>query len=346
MVSSASILCERLPFSEKNLVTIRTTEFIGASGARHSFEPNMFSRTNAFALSDERGRIRVETAELLPGGLKVSRVRSTGHHVDLTEERSATVLFASSGQLRVRVAAAEYRLGSERICVFGPNSRRTRAEAPTGGTGLFHANALMLPAATLHDLMQAGEDRNVPWSGLPDGLPLSARLPEVRRLSDLLDFITGRFDESQPLSPKSCAAIAVLIEEFLSDLVRRTTPVLSEQRVLPAAWLRVRMAEEFMRAHSDEPLSMAAVAREVGVGLRSLQFAFMEARAMGPRDVLLRMRLERARERLLSARPAETVTTIALDCGFAHLGRFPAAYRIAFGELPAETLARSRRRLA
>jgi AraC-like DNA-binding protein len=58
------------------------------------------------------------------------------------------------------------------------------------------------------------------------------------------------------------------------------------------------------------------------------------------------MRLERARERLLSAGPADTVTTIALDCGIAHLGRFPAAYRIAFGELPTETLARTRRRLA
>ena len=140
--------------------------------------------------------------------------------------------------------------------------------------------------------------------------------------------------------------MAVLIDEFLSDLILRSTPLLTEERVLPAAWLRVRMAEEIMRARSDEPLSMASVAREIGVGLRSLQLAFMDARAMGPRDVLLRMRLERARERLLSAGPADTVTTIALDCGIAHLGRFPAAYRIAFGELPTETLARTRRRLA
>jgi transcriptional regulator GlxA family with amidase domain len=65
---------------------------------------------------------------------------------------------------------------------------------------------------------------------------------------------------------------------------------------------------------------------------------------MGPRDVLLRMRLERARERLLAACPADTVTSIALDCGFAHLGRFPATYRTAFGELPTETLAQGRRR--
>jgi AraC-like DNA-binding protein len=328
------------------MLAIRTTEFTGARSTFQTFESNMFSRTNAFALSDEKGRIRVETAELAPGGLKVSRVRSTGHSVDLTEEQAATLLFPFSGQLRVRVSATEYRLGPARFGVFGPTSRRTSAEAPAGGTGLFHANALMIPTAMLHDLLAARDDRTLRWSGLPDGLPVSAKLPEVRRLSELLEFITGRFDESPPLSAKAIAAMAVLIEEFLSELIHRSTAVPTEERGLPAAWSRVRMAEELMRARSDEPLSMAAVAREVGVGLRSLQLAFMEARAMGPRDVLLRMRLERARERLQSAGPAETVTTIALDCGFAHLGRFPAAYRTAFGELPAETLARSRRRLA
>ncbi len=184
------------------MVAIRTTEFIGAKSALQTFESNMFSRTNAFALSDEKGRIRVETAELEPGGLKVSRVRSTGHSVDLTEDQSATLLVPLSGKLRVRVSTAEYRLGQASVCVFGPTSRRTRAEAPAGGTGLFHANALMLPTARLHDLIEAQVDRNLRWSGLPDALPVSAKLPEVRRLSDLLDLITGRFDESPPLSAK------------------------------------------------------------------------------------------------------------------------------------------------
>ncbi len=305
----------------------------------------MFSQTNAFALSDENGRIRVETAELHSSGLRVSRVRSTGHMVDLTEEAAATVLFPSSGRLRVRVVAAEYRIAPKAVCIFGPTARRTRAEAPPDA-GLFHANALMIPNPTLRDLVQAGLDQDAQWPGLPDGFPLSTRLSEVRRLSDLLGYITRQFDDSLPIPARAAAAMAVLIEEFLSDIILRSTPALAEERVLPAAWLRVRMAEEIMRARSDEPLSMAELAREVGVGLRSLQLTFLELRAMGPRDVLLQMRLERARDRLLAPAQADTVTSIALDCGFAHLGRFPGSYRIAFGELPTETLARSRRRVA
>jgi AraC-like DNA-binding protein len=262
--------------------------------------------------------------------------------VDLTEEAAVTVLFPSSGQLRVRVAAAEYRIAPKAVCIFGPNARRTRAEAPPDA-GLFHANALMIPNRVLEDLV-SGRNQDARWLGLPDGMPLSAKLPEVRRLSEFLGYITRQFDDSLLLSARSGAAMAVLIEELLSDLILRATPVLAEERELPAPWGRVRMAEEFMRARSDEPLSMATVAREVGVGLRSLQLAFLEARAMGPRDALLQMRLERTRERLLSSGPSDTVTSIALECGFAHLGRFPAAYRKAFGELPTETLARSRRR--
>jgi AraC-like DNA-binding protein len=326
-----------------NLIPVRTTEFSGCGSVDRTFEPNMFSQTNGFSLSDAKGRIRVDTAELQPGGLRVSRVRSTGHMVDLTEETAVTALFPSSGEIRARVAAADYRVTPQSVCIFGPNSRRTRTAPPRGGDTLFHANALMIPRQMLHDLVEAGLDRDARWAGLTDCLPLSARLPELRRMSDLLDYITRQFDFGAPLSSRSGAAMAVLLEEFLSDLVLRSAPAFGDERTLPAACIRVRMAEEIMRERSDQPLSMAAVAREVGVGLRSLQLAFMEARAMGPRDVLLRLRLERARERLLTAGPADTVTSIALDCGFAHLGRFPAAYRTAFGELPTETLARRRR---
>jgi AraC-like DNA-binding protein len=328
------------------LITVRTTTFSRNRDVKKTFQSNMFSVTNAFALFDEGGRIRVDTAELRADGPRVSRVRSTGHLVDLTEESAATVLFPASGQLRVRVAAADYRITPNSVCIFGPSARRTRAEAPRQA-GMFHANALLISRRALQDLMQDGREPGTGWAGMPDGLPIGARLPEARRLSELLGYVTQHFDDaSQPLSVRASAALSVLIEELLSDLILCSHPAFAEGGQLPASWLRVRVAEEIMRARSDEPLSMASVAREVGVGLRSLQLAFIEARAMGPRDVLLRMRLERARERLLNAAPLDTVTSIALDCGFAHLGRFPAAYRTAFGELPTETLARSRRHLS
>jgi hypothetical protein len=181
------------------LISVRTTEFSGADSVGRVFDSNMFSRTNAFALSDENGRIRVKTAELSPSGLKISKVRSTGHFVDLTEEAAATVLFPTSGQLRLRVAAAEYRIVSQAVCFLGPNARRTRAEAP-GDTGLFNANALMIPNQAIRNMVEACGNDGARWPGLPDSMPLSDRLPQARRLSDLMAYITRQFDCDLPLS--------------------------------------------------------------------------------------------------------------------------------------------------
>lgn len=44
------------------------------------------------------------------------------------------------------------------------------------------------------------------------------------------------------------------------------------------------------------------------------------------------------------AAPGETVTSAATECGFFHLGHFSMSYRRHFGELPSETLRRSRDR--
>ena len=59
-------------------------------------------------------------------------------------------------------------------------------------------------------------------------------------------------------------------------------------------------------------------------------------------EYLREIRLKRAREALLAADPcsATSVTEIALDSGFVHLGRFSSEYRNRFGESPSQTLRR------
>jgi len=54
------------------------------------------------------------------------------------------------------------------------------------------------------------------------------------------------------------------------------------------------------------------------------------------------VRLARARSLLQKPDEAASVTGIALRCGFSNLGHFASAYRTRFGELPSQTLQRSR----
>ena len=54
-------------------------------------------------------------------------------------------------------------------------------------------------------------------------------------------------------------------------------------------------------------------------------------------------RLALARDRLQEGRPGATVTCVAQECGFDHLGRFSVAYAKRYGETPSETLRKKRR---
>ena len=104
----------------------------------------------------------------------------------------------------------------------------------------------------------------------------------------------------------------------------------------------VRRAEEYMEAHSTEPMKIRDVIEYCGCSSSLLHRAFRNHRGYTPAQFLALQRLEAARRRLLSPSQNDTVTSISLDCGFAHLSRFAERYKRQFGEYPSETLRRSR----
>lgn len=102
----------------------------------------------------------------------------------------------------------------------------------------------------------------------------------------------------------------------------------------------VRRAEEFMRAHLGEPLTLAQIAAASGTSIRSLTAGFRQFRQTTPMRWLHEQRLQAVRRHLQQARPDESVSSIALHCGFGHLGRFAGDYISRFGEAPSATLRR------
>jgi AraC-like DNA-binding protein len=112
-------------------------------------------------------------------------------------------------------------------------------------------------------------------------------------------------------------------------------------RQSPAAPQRkLRVAEEFIRAHLFEPLSLEQIAAASGASLRSLCEAFRVHYDCSPMGYVREKRLDAARGALQTAAPGAQVTDIALACGFSHLGRFAANYRARYGETPLQTLKR------
>jgi transcriptional regulator GlxA family with amidase domain len=102
-----------------------------------------------------------------------------------------------------------------------------------------------------------------------------------------------------------------------------------------------RRASELLLTRFDERWSVGGLARALGLSSRTLHRVTRREFGVSPMALLRQSRLARARA-VLRAHPGVTVTRVALDCGFAHLGRFAQEYARHFGECPSETLRRAR----
>ena len=104
----------------------------------------------------------------------------------------------------------------------------------------------------------------------------------------------------------------------------------------------VRTAVEYVHEHAHLPISTSDLAIVANLSLRALQHAFQRTLAMSPNAYLRQVRLDRVRDALLAGDPVTTtIGDVARYWGFAHAGRFSAAYAEQHGEYPRDTLRRS-----
>ncbi|WP_394427401.1 AraC family transcriptional regulator [Streptomyces sp. SGAir0957] len=150
------------------------------------------------------------------------------------------------------------------------------------------------------------------------------------------------------LSPETPMAHPLLAEEMIRTLAvtalhtfpnttmnRQHTP--GPGRVQPPA---LRRAVDHIEQHAHLPLTLTDIATAAGTNGRALQYAFHRHYATTPLGYLRRIRLERARETLAAADPAQglTVAEAARRWGFTQAGHFTTAYQQAYGTLPSHTL--------
>ena len=117
------------------------------------------------------------------------------------------------------------------------------------------------------------------------------------------------------------------IAGFASDLT-------SERR----RWL-VEDAIAYVERTQEYRVTVAELCDVLDVGRRTLEYAFRDVLGASPKAYFVSRALEAAHHTLRAATPADrTVTDVATEFGFWHLGRFSATYRSVFGEAPSQTL--------
>ncbi|WP_281843427.1 AraC family transcriptional regulator [Sinisalibacter aestuarii] len=133
---------------------------------------------------------------------------------------------------------------------------------------------------------------------------------------------------------------ALLLETFVNLLIAIGALEL-RNGITTAAASVARRAQDYIHEFYADPLTVTDIAQATGVGVRQLQLSFKQCLATTPREYLCGVRLDAARQMLLN-HPALNVTEVAGECGISHMGRFAKEYRRRFGEVPSETLMRSR----
>ncbi|MND88608.1 transcriptional regulator EutR [compost metagenome] len=100
----------------------------------------------------------------------------------------------------------------------------------------------------------------------------------------------------------------------------------------------IERAEQYMREYLRLSPTIAEVAQSVGISIRSLSNGFKKYRQCTPAEMMRNLRLELVRKELLAATEQQTVTEIAIACGYLNLGDFSRVYRQKYNELPSQTL--------
>jgi AraC-like DNA-binding protein len=194
----------------------------------------------------------------------------------------------------------------------------------------------------------------IPGSGLADELlsrdptaaPASRRAREIPLVGDRLSALAAMHRTivatTAPRTATACGPSVRQLEarlcSWLADQILGTHP----SSAAPAPGVRrIRAVEEWIDAHLAAPITLGCLCAVAGVGERHLESAFRAHRGQTPMQFLMARRLAWVRQGLLEARLGDSVTELAHDAGFVHLGRFAARYRSAYGESPSATLRRS-----
>ena len=199
-------------------------------------------------------------------------------------------------------------------------------------TTLGHADVICLhlaPYLLEQDVRRAAPD----WWCAERTFCLRSRAPGARSLLALASALLSTSGAQH--SPEQCAG---MVAELLARaLTESHDPILRLPRRRIIQLQALDRARAFIDGHLGETIRMTDLCHHAGVSLKTLERLFRRELQASPSEYVERSRLDRVRRILAGgADSGRTVTEIATEHGFRHLGRFAAAYRRQFGEYPSQ----------
>jgi AraC-like DNA-binding protein len=241
------------------------------------------------------------------------------------------------GQLEVSLGADSLECSASRGAIASPMLDDCRLRSDQGGTRI--QLALRKPALMAHLSALLGRPPAEPLIFAP-AIDLTSGYG--RSLARYV--LAALEDADHGASVLSNPTTAAAFEQFIFTGLLLSHPHSHSEALQrlerPIVPRDVRRALDFMEARLDAPVMFAQIVEAAGVPGRTLLKHFRDWRGTSPMRYLRDARLEKVRDALLRAGPEQSVTAIAMNWGFAHMGRFALEYRRRFGESPSRTLRR------
>jgi AraC family ethanolamine operon transcriptional activator len=129
-----------------------------------------------------------------------------------------------------------------------------------------------------------------------------------------------------------------ILEDALLNLLSQAQ-FTQQERVSPQHRQRImhRVKQYLTDSRLKSPVTIGEICSAVHVSRRTLQYTFVECLGLAPKQYIQITRLNQVRRALLNSNGTQTVSEIAFDYGFFHLGQFSLDYKKLFGETPMTT---------
>jgi AraC-like DNA-binding protein len=239
------------------------------------------------------------------------------------------------GHLAARIGGESVDGNTARAVIASPVHERCRFVSSAHGTRL----QLALGQAALSDQLAAllGEQLKSPLDFVPAmdltsgyGRSLARHVLMAVASLDEVDWVLLNPITMNAFEQFIMTALLLSHPHNYSDALRHLNQ--------PIAPRDVRRAIDYIEAHLDHAVTVADLVEVTGIPGRTLFMHFKNFKGVSPMRYLRDARLRQVRQALLRADPEASVTNVAMNNGFTHMGRFAIAYRKRFGESPSQTL--------
>lgn len=293
----------------------------------------MFSDTRSFEPLYVSDPFKLVINSTAIAGVRLGAVASTGHKVEVFDRDYLTGIIPLKGWARVETEQGEFEATPGWMLLTGTHHRSTSVSRE------YSAMTVQIPRNGHFATSKASK-------ALASATETVSQQRQSGSLGPLFEFVQFLVQQiGKPVSLRAASQVHIASESLLAELALRafrTNPFDSDDKWrLPAAPWQAELAAAYLRSKFREPLAISEVAAAAGTGTRALQLAFKKRFGIAPRRFLEDLRLAHMHDLLQSASSDQTVTRLALDSGFTHLGRFSHSYLERYGEHPFRTLAKA-----